>query len=96
MDLWIRSQDRKRLIPNPNLYVVESEAGISYVGDTMVGHIGNYKNLERALEVLDEIQGKIAQNECLNAMIPKVTDIRGYEEFYGKLFKDTIYQMPKD
>lgn len=33
MDLWIRSQDRKRLVPNPNLYVVYSkESQCAYVG----------------------------------------------------------------
>ena len=50
MNLWIRSQDKTRLIPKPNLYVVESEAGITYIGDTMVGHIGKYATKEIHLQ----------------------------------------------
>lgn len=57
MDLWIRSQDKRRLIPNPNLYVVYSkENNCAYIGDTLVGYIARYDTEERALEVLSEIQ----------------------------------------
>lgn len=60
MELWIRSQDKMRLIPNPNLYVVVSimgdNRGKAHICDTMIGHIAHYKTKERALEVLDEIQ----------------------------------------
>ena len=57
MNLYVRSQDRKRLIPNPNFYVVwDEENNIAYIGDITVGHIAKYKTEERALEVLDEIQ----------------------------------------
>ena len=38
MELWIRSQNRKRLVPNPNLFIVTDEDGISYIGDITVGH----------------------------------------------------------
>ena len=90
MDLWIRSQDRLSL-EKVDLIVVNGSDVFSR-GEI----IGTYDTCERALEVLDEIQGKIAQNECLKQIMPKVTDIRGYEEKFGKLFKEEIYEMPEE
>lgn len=67
MDLWIRSQDRKRLIPKPNLYVVYSEGSkCTYIGDSMIGHIAKYETEERAIEVLDEIQNILKPRFILN------------------------------
>ena len=78
MDLWIRSQDRKRLVPDPNLYVVYDEKNeIAYIGDTSVGHIGKYKTEERALKVLDNIEthirvvGKIDTIDASVYQLPK-------------------------
>lgn len=64
MELWIRSQDKKRLTKIEDVYMVEDEDGKDnilsfpkyYIGNTLVGHLGVYKSKERALEVLDEIQ----------------------------------------
>lgn len=57
MELWVRSQDRKRLIKVEDVYMVEDENNFtSYIGNTNVGHLGEYKKVGRALEVLDEIQ----------------------------------------
>ena len=58
--------------------------------------LGTYKTKQRALEVLDEIQTKITQNECLKTMMTKLNSIKGEEEKIGKLFKETIYEMPKE
>lgn len=56
MNLWIRSQDRKRLLLiNDELYIPNSRTGEDFgifYRETMLGH---YKTEERALEVLDEI-----------------------------------------
>lgn len=56
MDLWIRSQDKKRLIK-------VSYIDIGIEGNVIFGHItdgymplGEYDTENRALEVLDEIQ----------------------------------------
>lgn len=96
MNLWIRSQDREKIV-NCNDIVVNGYSIIGYFDkDTEYEDLGNYKSKERALEVLDEIQNKIAYNECLKTMTPKVTAIKGYEEEYGKLFANTIYEIPKE
>lgn len=57
MNLWIRSQDRKRLTKVGDIYIAEDENNsVVHIGNTMIGHLGEYKNVDRALEVLDEIQ----------------------------------------
>lgn len=66
MDLWIRSQDRERLIKPIDFYI---EANINFHTAEPIDFdiyalnfansdikIGRYKSKERALEVLDEIQ----------------------------------------
>ena len=57
MDLWIRSQDRKRITKVEDIYIAYDEINsVAYIGNTMIGHLGRYKTFDRALEVLDEIQ----------------------------------------
>ena len=59
MDLWIRSQNKELLIPNPKLSLEDIKNAywiIDIFDDTV---LGTYKSKERALEVLDEIQNKI-------------------------------------
>ena len=99
MDLWIRSQDKVTLIKCEKILVEEDKdrfAIVNYIDTRNWFRLGLYKTKERVLEVLDEIQGKISQNECLKTMMPKVNDIRGHEEKFGKLFKETIYEMPEE
>ena len=60
MKLWIRSQDKRRLILTKDLSVrwVSLDTNIcTIVIDTF--EVGTYKNEERAIEVLDEIQNLI-------------------------------------
>ncbi len=94
MDLWIRSQDRKRLVPNPNLYVVYSEQGqCAFVGDTLVVHIGKYVTEERALEVLDEICDTITKNKAfvLYSNIGDFTEMNKKKEVF-----QPVYIMPQE
>lgn len=57
MNLWIRSQDKKLLIPiNNALYIPQSRTGENFgifYKDIMLGY---YTKEERALEVLNEIE----------------------------------------
>ena len=63
MELWIRSQDKKRLIKNDNIKVYEDSkdnySDIRAVFNDYELSLGEYKTKERALEVLDEISSKI-------------------------------------
>lgn len=54
MDLWIRSQDKTKLIKSNGVALTPSGLSIYPIGAT--GVLGTYKTEERALEILNEIQ----------------------------------------
>jgi len=57
MELWIRSQDKIRLIKTENLIIGGTYKNeIKEESDVFSMSLGTYKTKERALEVLDEIQ----------------------------------------
>lgn len=60
MELWIRSQDKKKLFKFDSLVIIELESlGIYHICDSFDDKIAEYKTKERALEILDEIQSKL-------------------------------------
>ena len=99
MNLWVRSQDKHNLVKVNNL-------SISYDFDCYVikeheysTELAYYETQERAFEVLDNIQNKIAQNQSLISLIQNLnfTDLKDDdEEKISKLFKDMIYEMPEE
>jgi hypothetical protein len=94
MDLWVRSQD-KLALTKVNSIGIEYDKKLVGYGNICV-KLGEYKTKERALEVLDEIQSRITRNEALKTMMPSVSTLKGYEEKFGELFKEMIYEMPED
>ena len=56
MDLWVRSQDRENLSKVEHLGVFNKKIYVNGYEESGCC-IGTYKTKERALEVLDEIQG---------------------------------------
>lgn len=98
MDLWIRSQDKEKLLkcndismPNNMIYEVGT---IKFKGYKIVGYfdknteyenLGTYKTKERALEVLDEIQDILKPKYILDASSIK-PDGNFYEE-NGMIFQ---------
>lgn len=90
MELWIRSQDKKRLIKINSLEYVEYQDVHSingyYINEVDNYDLGVYKSKKRALEVLDEIQSKIA---ILNYQ-------RHYLNKKFNLIESNVYQMPID
>lgn len=93
MELWVRSQDKECLMKIDRIDISDNNI---IMANGFEIWLGAYKTKERALEVLEEIQGKIAQNECLKSMISKLSNVKGEEEKIGKLFKEMIYEMPKE
>ena len=87
MELWIRSQDRKRLIKCEKLITVEftERTECEIWNDTV--KLGTYKNIERALEVLDEIQRHITKHN-------ETVVIRICNEDFIK--QNPVYEMPKE
>jgi hypothetical protein len=94
MDLWVRSQD-KLALTKVNSIGIEYDKKLVGYGNICV-KLGEYKTKERALEVLDEIQSRITRNEALKTMMPSVSTLKGYEEKFGELFKEMVYEMPED
>lgn len=98
MDLLIRSQDKKRLIKSEKLITVEftGETECEIWNDTV--KLGTYKNIERALEVLNEIEERI----CLLNTISLVHDNNSLISFKNAIGEDKAkglcfpYQMPKE
>lgn len=78
MNLWIRSQDKLKLVKVNYVYVIENKINsFSIYGETIDSGpiIGTYKTKERALEVLDEIQKllKTAElNDDINVIVYKM------------------------
>lgn len=60
MELWVRSQDREKMLSNPIL-IVDDNKILTPKNDYRDTHLllGHYKTKERALEVLNEIENKI-------------------------------------
>ena len=80
MNLWIRAQDRKALIPINKMITITLD-GIFYDGIIL----GTYKTKQRALEVLDEIQDILISSEYMNINEGEVMTCGSYK----------IYEMPK-
>lgn len=85
MELWIRSQDKCILMKASYVYVAREEV-CAYDENKCWSAIGVYSSQERTLEVLDEIQTKIAK-------------LSYQEHFIGKDFigiESKVYEMPKE
>ena len=59
MELWIRSQDKEKLLKVNDIAIEMNMIYGYYDKNTEYELLGQYKSKERALEVLDEIQRKI-------------------------------------
>lgn len=93
MNLWIRSQNKKELIPNPQFGIEQCEERYYIVDRYNFGNdfiLGEYKSEERALEVLDEIQEFIECREKSNIEL----NIDGINQTIT--YPKRIYKMPKE
>ncbi len=97
MELWIRSQDKMKLVKvdyteynysrttNINSANIDYHKIITFYGDNCIT-LGTYKTKERALEVLDEIQSLIETNFecCYNKKVDAYFDC------------NDVYEMPEE
>ena len=86
MDLWIRSQDKKKLIKVDEVKIETVVKGNIFIYSHATD-LGTYKTKERALEVLDEIQEYI-NNKC-QQYISK-------GDYYTSKYEYRVYQMPEE
>lgn len=88
--MWIRSQDLYTLIECERLSVRQcASKNYCVIGDERIV-LGEYSTVDKALKVLDEIQGKI---EC--PYPSKVTPVFG-TNCYHLSEKGQFYKMPAD
>lgn len=110
MNLWIRSQDKARLIKPIDFYIEET---IDYVNKSSEFdiyalnlanddiRIGTYKTKERALEVLDEIHECIIDKEVLDGCKNMLTfanknNLNEVKQIIDRTEKIAVYEMPKE
>ena len=99
MELWIRSQNKKKLCVAKFFELDNDETGIfCFNGESYSIFAGKYKSKERALEVLDEIEERIMLINTIN--LAKDTDsliacknVLAEEKIKGLNYP---YQMPKE
>ena len=94
MELWIRSQDKKTLVKVDKISIYPCDDGW-LIGKDIYNSYGIYKTEERALEVLDEIQGKL-QNKflCKPTCIMSRKDINKEEEILNWKYDENFIFQP--
>lgn len=98
MELWIRSQDKKKLHSVKHLELDNNETGI-FIADTYT-LLGKYATKERALEVLDEIEKVLHPFVYLDNGI--ITDSSNGMIYRDKKtnqlieFSTYVYEMPEE
>lgn len=108
MELWIRSQDKERLVQVKNFDLFTDEdieendefRIYTYVDENRSYLLGTYKTKERALEVLDEIQEylRFSKNAEINNkdFLRYLNEVCGQEKCNEILNNISVYEMPKD
>lgn len=103
MELWIRTQDKMRLV-KPNRLAIKGDSRTIGEGDYYIYEsqnslrYGTYTTKERALEVLDEIEERIMLINTINI----VKDRDSLIAYKNALTEEKIkglgypYQMPED
>lgn len=95
MELWIRTQSRNGLYKVDELYISFRDERYNCEHVLKYGNVwlGQYKDYERALEVLDEIQKAIQ----INAGFELYSNLGNFaNEFNEKHNFVPVFQMPKD
>lgn len=100
MDLWIRNQDRTKLVKADNISYMDTtkdyKKEVHSLWNDCKGILGTYKTKERALEVLDEIQnailGILSLEDIEEQNVKKYTGIAALSHITNCL----LYEMPKE
>lgn len=83
MKLWVRSQDGKKLVLAGEFEMFEAFDGVNIYANNLI--VGKYKDVDRAIEVLDEI----------------VTQLRNggsFDDMYKsrRVSKSNVFSMPEE
>ena len=113
MELWIRTQDRRHLLKVDNIdwfggeLYTNNRISLETTKDGKTYLLGTYHNGQRALEVLDEIQGVIHPKLICTGDYPSdITDQLMSDKCVGIFYDNTkmtfeqlevyVYNMPKE
>ena len=98
MDLWIRSQDKTQLLKVIGLYYdyQKEKHHITCITENDYYWVGMYKTKERALEVLDEIQGILRAKFASTISGKEGFASMGKKQVLTMLNQMAVYEMPKE
>lgn len=108
MELWIRSQNKQILRKIDNIFISRYDNSIYTNNDYQAATItlGKYKNRERCMQILDEIQGILCPPRFPNNL-PKLPYYYEYRGSNGNILavqpkeeiaqlNTFVYQMPEE
>ena len=101
MELWIRSQDKEKLV-KANDIAIEMNMIYGYFDkNTEYEHLGSYATKERAIEVLDEIQNIIKEKDIITNCkgLLSLVNNKSLDEankILERIEEIAVYEMPKD
>lgn len=96
MDLWIRSQDKEKLVKAKEFTIEVEEYGSVVIWNWDI-NLGTYSSYERALEILNEIEEKIMIINTAS-LVKDSSGLRGFKEVFGEDKLQGLsypYQMPE-
>lgn len=83
MKLWVRSQDGKKLVLAGEFEMFEAFDGVSIYANNLV--VGKYKDVDRAIEVLDEIVVQLRNGGSFDDMYKS-----------RRVSKSNVFSMPEE
>lgn len=103
MELWIRSQSKKQLANITGLIVVDNEIR-GFTNQKDYYELGTYETKERAIEILDEIQGLLQPTITYKPIVQEEYNpsyeyrhfIKVDDNMEVKELSTFVYQMPEN
>ena len=83
MSLWVRSQDGKKLVLASEFELFEAFDGVSIYANNLI--VGKYKDVDRAIEVLDEIVVQLRAGGSFDDMYKS-----------RRVSKSNVFSMPEE
>ena len=90
--MWIRSQDRKKLLNASDFHVVSSYEGFEIISGLCA--LGTYSTEEKAMKIMNIIQRQIASRSESYEIVRPVLRSDSFEPYWKK--REVVFQMPKD
>ena len=81
--LWVRSQDGKKLVLAGEFEMFEAFDGVSIYANNLI--VGKYKDVDRAIEVLDEIVVQLRNGGSFDDMYKS-----------RRVSKSNVFSMPEE